>query len=449
MPNVSQTESAIADPPMTGFSFMVVILCCVINIADGLDFGTLVQAVPILSREWGIGPAVIGTLFASTAVGMAVGSFFLAPLSDRFGRRAILIGALSLITVALAASAVCSTPAQLMAMRFLTGMGVGSLMANLNILIIEYSSRRMGNLFLSIMHLCFAMGIAFASQIGFWFVLDYGWHFLFLSAAALNAVILIAVIFLLPESMQFLASVQPPGALERINQTRARMGLAALDALPRVETEKRSKAKIGQLLGAGIGIGSVGIWVAALCYSILGYYHLSWTPKVLDDAGLPTRIALLASTFTSIASIAGNLFMGYFSSRIGEARLTAIFFIGAALAFFGFGIMSRQPYVMLAITPAISFFAQGGFSGLMINAVRYYPPELRGSGVGFTTGFGRFGAIAGPLFGGLALASISLPIIYTALALIALVAALGIFTAGRQKQQWAASSTGKETMAHG
>ena len=430
------SQSDIAETPMTPYAVFVVVLCCIINIADGLDFATMVQAAPVLDDAWGISARTIGMLFAMTAVGMAVGSFFVAPRADNYGRRVVVLFALSLITVALLLSAACTAPWQLLILRFVTGIGVGSLLPNLNVLVIEYSNRKWGGLFLSIMHMSFAIGITLASQIGFWFVVDLGWEILFIAAGTLNLVILILVFLFLPESPEFLASVQPRGALERINRTRARLGVDPIESLPPSKASGKSKTRLADLITPGTALGTTALWVAGLCYSLVSYYHLSWTPKVIDDAGVPTRIALLASTLTSVGSILGNLSMGVLSGRMNTARITTIYFMAAAAAFLAFGIMSREPYILLAIAPIVSFFIQGAFSGLMINTTRFYPPHLRSTGVGCVVGFGRFGAIAGPLLGGLVLGGGGgLIYLYAAIATITLIAGVAIHIAGAGEGQ--------------
>ncbi|MFB9059025.1 MFS transporter [Sphingobium indicum] len=429
---MSKGESVIAEAPMNAFSIAIVLLCCIVNIADGLDFATLVQAAPVISHAWAVNPRMLGVLFASTAIGMAVGAFVVAPQADRFGRRTILLSALALNAVVMLLSAAAGSVHELLALRFFTGIGVGSLMANLNVLVIEYANRKWGNFFLSVMHLCYALGVTFASQIGYWFVADHGWQILFIVGGLFNLVILVAVFLWLPESMQFLLAAQPRGALERVNRVRRRLGVEPLDALPAITGGGRARTRIADLIGPGMIAGSVLLWVASLGYSVVGFYHLSWTPKVLDDAGLPTRLALLAGTFTSIFSILGNLSMGYFSAIVSAARLTAIYFAGAATSFLLFGLNTGDPYVMLTIAPVISFFAQGAFSGLMINATRYYPATMRAAGVGFVVGFGRFGAVAGPLVGGIVLgAGGGLLPLYAALAVVAAVAAACIFIVSR------------------
>ena len=426
-------SEATADLPMTGFAIGVVLLCCFINISDGLDYATMVQAAPLLARgAWHVKPQMLGLLFAATAVGMGIGGFLISPLADRFGRRPILLSAIAMITAALLVSSLATSVSELMVLRLVTGMGVGSLMANLNVLIIEYSSRKWGNLFLSIMHMSFSFGVGAASQIGFWLAVAHGWQVIFLAGGLINLAILFVCFFYLPESMQFLAVAQPPRALEKINRIRSKMHMAPLDALPQVTVRPKATMRISDLFIPGIILPSALFWVASLGYSTIGYFHVSWTPKVLDDAGLPTRLALLAGTFTSILSICGNLSMGFFSEKVGPARMTTFYFAGAAITFFAFGLNSGSPYVMLSLAPVMSFFAQGSLSGLMITATRFYPTDIRSTGVGFVAGFGRFGAIAGPLAGGLVLgAGGALVWLYAGLAATAALAAICIFVSSR------------------
>jgi len=291
------------------------------------------------------------------------------------------------------------------------------------------------------MHMSFSFGVGAASQIGYWLAVQHGWQVIFLAGGLINLAILLLCFVYLPESMQFLAVVQPPRALERINRIRSKMHMTALDVLPKATARPKATIRIGDLFVPGILLPSVLFWVASLGYSTIGYFHVSWTPKVLDDAGLPTRLALLAPTFTSILSICGNLSMGFFSGKVGPARMTTFYFAGAAITFLAFGLNAGSPYAMLAIAPFMSFFAQGSLSGLMITATRFYPTELRSTGVGFVAGFGRFGAIAGPLAGGLVLgAGGALVWLYAGLAATAALAAICIASAPRAPRAEAATA---------
>ena len=53
----------------------------------------------------------------------------------------------------------------------------------------------------------------------------------------------------------------------------------------------------------------------------------------------------------------------------------------------------------------IGFGIQGGFIGLYAVAAKIYPTELRTTGIGWAIGFGRLGAIIGPVVGGIMIGS--------------------------------------------
>jgi MFS transporter, AAHS family, vanillate permease len=97
--------------------------------------------------------------------------------------------------------------------------------------------------------------------------------------------------------------------------------------------------------------------------------------------------------------------MGVFGRRVGEGRLTAIFFGMAAITLVIFGIQPPDPIPLLAMAGLTTFFVVGAYTGLFLVAVVMYPPAIQNAGVGFVVGFGRIGAIVGPMIGGFLLSA--------------------------------------------
>ena len=84
--------------PMTFFQITSIGLCVVINMLDGFDVLVMSFAASSVSVEWGLSPSDLGILLSAGLIGMAVGSVWLGPYGDRFGRR-LLVLALSLIHI--------------------------------------------------------------------------------------------------------------------------------------------------------------------------------------------------------------------------------------------------------------------------------------------------------------------------------------------------------------
>src|SRR5450631_3635763 len=98
-------------------------------------------AAPI-SSEWGLSGADLGLLFSAGLIGMAAGSLFLAPRADRFGRQPVILLCLLLITSGMVVSAFVQNAVQLGALRAITGVGIGGMLASVSVITAEYSSSK-------------------------------------------------------------------------------------------------------------------------------------------------------------------------------------------------------------------------------------------------------------------------------------------------------------------
>ena len=65
--------------------------------------------LPVLSREFGVGPARAGLTVSAVVLAIAAASSFYGPLSDALGRRRVMAGATALLAVATVACAFAPT----------------------------------------------------------------------------------------------------------------------------------------------------------------------------------------------------------------------------------------------------------------------------------------------------------------------------------------------------
>jgi len=114
--------------------------------ADGYDTQVVSYIAPTLSAAWHLPPGAMGPVFAVTLLGSALGSLFLAPLADRWGRKRIIVHAAWVVGVFTAACSFATTLGVLELLRFCTGLGLGAALPNAIALVTEYapSRRRVG-----------------------------------------------------------------------------------------------------------------------------------------------------------------------------------------------------------------------------------------------------------------------------------------------------------------
>ncbi|WP_131818686.1 MFS transporter [Sphingomonas turrisvirgatae] len=444
-------KGRILAPPsrMGAYQLIVVVLCCLINIADGFDVVSLAVAAPALTREWGIDPALLGGMFSAGACGLVIGAFVIGPMADKVGRRPIMLAALGTLATMLLLSGMAANIWQLFVCRTITGIGLGTLVVCLNTTVAEYASDKSRNMALAILHIGFSTGSMLGSAIAA-VALDQGsWRMIFFAAGALNVVTFVFSIFLLGESREFLARRQAPGDLDRINRLNRRMGIPELTALPVLPPQAAERTGTFRLmLAPDIRAQTLLIWVASVTYALVGYFIMNWKPTIFANAGLTPSMAAAAGVVTGAFGTAGHLSFGLLGRRIGEVRLTMWCLVGAAITLVVFGSMPPAHLPLVLVAGLTSFFIVGAYTGFFLIAVVMYPPAIQNAGVGFIVGFGRVGAVIGPAIGGFLLsAGLSRMDTYYVFAAIAVIPAVTMYVAYRLALRTSFSSETPEPQA--
>lgn len=430
------TDEGRAIPAPTGMSLYqiaIVILCCLTNVADGFDVVSLAVAAPVLSKQWHVDPAVLGTLFSSVAVGLVIGAFVVAPMADRVGRRPIMLGALATLAVTLLLSGAAGDVWHLLVLRFLTGIALGTLVVCLNTTVSEFSSDKARNVSMATVHIGFTLGMMLGSGIAAMVLHSAGWRPIFYFAGALNVVTFLCSLFLLGESRELLVRRQAAGDLARLNRIHRRMGIAELATMPPKPPVSRDRgAAVRIMLAPEMRTRTILVWIASVTYAIVGYFLLNWKPTILANAGLSPELAAASGIITGACGTLGHLSMGLFARRAGEGRLTTIYFACAAVTLVIFGIQPPDPIPLLAMAGVTTFFVVGAYTGLFLVSVVMYPPRIQNAGVGFVVGFGRVGAIIGPMIGGFLLsAGLTRMDTYFVFSVIAVIPAVTMYLANR------------------
>ncbi|HTB86475.1 MAG TPA: MFS transporter [Steroidobacteraceae bacterium] len=401
----------------------MVALCFLLSMLDGADLLIMSFIAPVLSFDWSVSPERLGVLFSASLLGMAIGCLFVAPFADKYGRRVMIIAALSVTAAAMLLSAFSSSVSELMVARLFVGIGVGTIGVTMTTMAAEYAPRR---------HTSFAVGFV---QAGWPFgsiitafaaarVLPvHGWQSMLMGIGLISAVLLILVFFLLPESLSFLLLRRPPDAHAKINGLRRRLRLDLLGELPPVEIRPRG-IRVRLLFGGGRMIPSLLLWSAVTLGYFDLYFVISWIPKLAAQAGLPLAQAIYAGATYNLGAFIGTAAIGGIAIRYPLNRVIASYLSLAAAAMLVFGGVAMPVAMTLVMALIIGVTVQGGFNGFWALAAKLYPAGMRSTGVGWALGVGRIGAVLGPIVGGLMVgAHVPLGAIFAAYALPLLAAA--------------------------
>jgi benzoate transport len=409
MSYVAESPSAQGTRPVKWMALQVavVILCTVMNGLDGMDLLIVSYIAPAMAADWHISLAQLGVVFSAGMTGMVLGCIVVAPFADSWGRRPIILLALVLMTLGSLGSGLTHDLHIFSAMRVLTGLGLGTLLASVGALVAEYAPPGRRSLAVGIFQAGYPVGAVLTGVAAIFAIPAFGWQATMLGAAVITFVLLPVVWIALPESVAFLESRQPKNALKRSNALRARLGMEQISALPE-RGQKGNLPKPRDLFSAELYKGTIALWMATfLSYGVL-YFLMSWVPKISVMAGLSQSDAIWAGSLTNLGGVFGDVIIGYLAIRRDIGKLIALFFFvcsGMMMLF-----VQHLPLAATLLTAfGMGFTLMGGFSGFYSLAALIYPARLRSSGIGWAGGFGRFGAIIGPMVGG-ALLSANTPL---------------------------------------
>ena len=395
-------RAIIDEGPMSRFQVQAVGLCVALNMLDGFDVLVMAFTAPEVAREWGLSGARLGVLLSSGLFGMAAGSLFIAPWADRFGRRAVILLCLGIVTAGMLLSALAQGPGQLAALRVLTGVGVGGILASLNVITSEYSSRRWRNTAISLQVTGYPIGATIGGAIAAVLITRYGWRSAFLFGAAASAVLVPVVVRSLPESLDFLLARRPPGALASLNDLLRRMGRPAVERLPEPPADPHAdRSPVGRLFAGGAARATALIWASFFLLMFSFYFVTSWTPKLLVAAGLSTRQGITGGVLLNLGGIAGGFLFGWLATKTPLGRLTRINLVGTAAALLLFAAFATDLRAAFVTALLIGVFLFGSMVGLYAATPGLYPAAVRATGMGWAIGIGRLGAILSPVTAGL------------------------------------------------
>ncbi len=386
------------------FQWGVFILCGLCLIMDGFDLQAIGFVAPALIRDWKIPSASMGPVFSAALIGVLIGSLFFSMLADRIGRRPVLIGVTLYFSLLTFLTARAGSIHELLALRFLGGIGLGGIMPNAMALVGEYSPARVRVTAMMVVSNGFTLGAAFGGPIAAWLIPNYGWRGVFYFGAMTPIAIAVLMIFLLPESLQYLAlrghsREKLARWLKRVDPTAA-VGPDTEYVLPEV---RKKGVPIVHLFHDGRSLGTALLWVVNFM-NLLNLYLLSnWLPTVVRDSGYSNTIAVNSGSIFQVGGVVGTLVLGVFVRRFGFTPVLTTCFALACLSIAAIG----QPYLSLALLFGLIFVAgfgvPGSQAGLNAFSATYYPTDLRATGVGAGLGIGRVGAIVGPYVVGLML----------------------------------------------
>lgn len=430
MPHPGRPAFPVA-PPATGRAHTfrsvapVLALCWLAVFFEGMDVTVYGAVLPHMLDDPGLGltPRAAGGIGSWTTFGMLLGNLGGGTVTDWLGRRPVMVGSVLLFSAACGLCALADTPALFGAARFLAGLGLGGLMPLCLLMVMEFAPPGRAALATGLLMTAYHTGGMVATGLGLTLAPALGWRWVFW-AGVLPALIAAPLLLrLLPESPGVLLA---KGRTAEADAVADRYGLprpVAADA-PAQGARARLDAVVA-LFRPGVRWATPLLWCASFAGLLLVYGVGTWLPQMMRASGYGLTSSVSFLLLINAGGIVGMFIAGRTADRFGPVRVSALWFLltAAGALLLGARLPLGVTYGVVAVTGVWLFSAQ-----VMVFAAadRVYPAQERATGVGWATGIGRTGAVAGPWLGGTLAATGNDQLGFTAFALAGLLGAVSI-----------------------
>ncbi|MEC2919813.1 MFS transporter [Bacillus tropicus] len=373
---------------------------------DAMDVGMLSFVMVALQKDWGLSTQEMGWIGSINSIGMAVGALVFGILSDKIGRKSVFIITLLLFSIGSGLTALTTTLAMFLILRFLIGMGLGGELPVASTLVSESVEAHERGKIVVLLESFWAGGWLIAALISYFVIPKYGWEI----AMILSAVPALYALYLrwnLPDSPRFQKVEKRPSVIENIKS---------------VWSGEYRKA-------------TIMLWI--LWFSVVFSYYgmFLWLPSVMVLKGFSLIKSFQYVLIMTLAQLPGYFTAAWFIERLGRKFVLVTYLIGTACSAYLFGV-AESLTVLIVAGMLLSFFNLGAWGALYAYTPEQYPTVIRGTGAGMAAAFGRIGGILGPLLVGYLVASqASLSLIFTIFCGSILIGVLAVIILGQETKQ--------------
>lgn len=429
MPTLNVAE-LIDSSPISGFQKRLFVLCGLCLIMDGFDVQMMAYVITPIINDWGTPASQLGLVASIGLLGVMLGALIFTMVADKIGRRPVLVGATFFFAIMMFATAQAQSVGQLLVLRFITGLGLGTVVPNATALVGEYSPRRLRVTLMMVVSVGFTAGAAVGGYISAYLVPNFGWRSVFVFGGAVPLVIAVLMYFWIPESLQFMVLRNRTVDRQRASRWLARIApTASIDGGELVVNEEsRGGVPMMHLFRDGRALGTLLIWAVNFT-NVLDLYALAvWIPTIVGRAGYSGTTGNLMGALLQTAGTIGTFGLAWLIARRGFVVVLASSFAIASvsIALTGPSLGSLAALVLVVI--ASGWCIIGSQPGINALSATFYPTYLRSTGIGWGLGAGRLGGFVGPIVGGQLLDVWSANALFLLAALPALLSTLVMFS---------------------
>jgi len=376
----------------------VVLVATLGGLLFGYDTAVIAGAIGFLTERFSLTPAWVGWATSSALLGCIIGVPLAGWLSDRFGRKRVLLLSAVLFLVSAVGTALPRSFTEFVIYRLIGGIGVGAASMTSPMYIAEIAPAQLRGRLVSLNQLAIVGGMLLIYFINYFIArqgdeawnIAVGWRWMF-GSESVPALLLLVLLFFVPESPRFLVqNGREDAALEVLSRS---MGAGpAASSLNEIRGAlAHESGSLRQLLQPGLRRAlCVGLSLATL-QQITGInVFLYYAPEIFKQvAGASTDTALLQTVVVGAVNLLFTVLAIVTVDRIGRKPLMLVGATGMAISLAAMGFAAyyqhTQAWVLACILTYIASFALAVGPVTWVILSEIFPTRIRGRALALAT----------------------------------------------------------------
>ena len=377
------------------FIYVVASVAALGGLLFGYDTGIISGALLFIKQDFNLSPFVEGFIVSSLLLGAMVGAGVSGALSDRLGRRTIILGAAIIFAIGAIGAGLSPSVWVLLVFRFMLGLGVGAASALVPSYISESAPTDVRGSLSSLFQLAITLGILIAYLVNGAFAAAEDWRWP-LGLAFIPATILFIGMYFLPETPRWLVSKnREEEARQVLSRSRSEEEVdSEISEIREVEQEEEEQVGYGELFAPWVRpMIVVGIGLAVFQQFVGINTVIYYAPTIIKSTGLGSSASILSTIGIGIVNVVMTVVAILIVDRVGRKPLLIVGLVGMVIsllviggAFLVPGLSGIISWVTLAgLMLYVASFAVSFGPLLWVMLPEIFPVKARGAGTGLSS----------------------------------------------------------------
>ena len=376
----------------SGYLYFICLIATMGGLMFGFDIAIISGAVPFIQPYFGWNELQLGWGVSSLLVGAIIGSLGSGILTDRFGRKKVLIVVALFFAVSCVFTALAGSSVLFVSARLFGGLAVGAASVLSPMYVAEVAPPKNRGMLVAVYQLTIVLGILCSYTINYWLHdIENNWRWMF-ATGTIPCVLFFIGLFFIPESPRWLYKAGRKAESLKVLTRVGGEALAKMEIIEIAESLKINEAKVtsGEIFGpSSRKVMLIGFFLAVLVQVSGINTIIDYAPKILLAAGVEIKNALLQTSLLGLINFIFTFVAIIFIDKVGRRFLYLIGSMGMAVTLvllaLSFYLKMDGIFTLVCIMLFLMFFSSciGPVFWTLVSEI--FPNRIRGKALAFAS----------------------------------------------------------------